>query len=400
MYRILLIIACLAYIIYGDCIVKLPEDIPKAEPLYLNTIRSGKQIKYSLIAPTNNTLRVKTNSLITLSCSGRRNFIFNTNRNFTTLLCRSGTIFQDESNYSVDIRQLNCTKIPESELRVSQSKCAHNRGYIYKVGFNVFQNVFLTNFKICYDNKSENTFYSENIINGAAIKYAVKESDRRVFKSDGMTKSTSQINTLYTKSNQKAVFENLFGKHQNYINNSMFLSRGHLTPDADFIFSYEQLSTYYYANVAPEFQSVNGGNWVRVENMVRTLAGDYGVNVQVFTGYYDNLVLDNNDIYLDNMRKIEVPKWFYKVIKNMKTNAAIVVITLNNPFAKLREIREFCPNICEKASLHNKNFKNIKRGYTFCCEVGTFTRIVNDLPTNFTSNGLLNCAFADKLFDE
>lgn len=214
-----------------------------------------------------------------------------------------------------------------------------------------------------------------------------------------MSKSTNQINTLYTKKNQVAVFENLFGASQNYINNTMFLSRGHLTPDADFIFAYEQLSTYYYANVAPEFQSVNGGNWVRVENMARSLAGGYGTNFQIFTGYYDNLILQNRQIYLDQTRKIEIPKWFYKAIKNIETNAAIVVITLNNPFAKLRDINEFCPNVCERASLNNRNFKNIKRGYTFCCEVSSFTSIVNDLPSNFTANSLLNCALANKLFD-
>lgn len=214
-----------------------------------------------------------------------------------------------------------------------------------------------------------------------------------------MTKSTNQINTFYTRKNQLTVFENLFGKNQNYINTSMFLSRGHLTPDADFIFAYEQLSTYYYANVAPEFQSVNGGNWVRVENMARTLAADYGTRFQVFTGYYDNLILGNRQIYLDQNQKIEVPKWFFKAIKNIETNAAIVVIALNNPFAKQRDIREFCPNVCERASLNNKNFKNIKRGYTFCCEVNTFTSVVNDLPSNFTANNLLNCAQANRLFD-
>lgn len=214
-----------------------------------------------------------------------------------------------------------------------------------------------------------------------------------------MAGSTNRINTFYTKKNQIAIFESIFGQTQKYINNSMFLSRGHLAPDADFIFAYEQLSTYYYANVAPEFQSVNGGNWVRVENMARTLASDYGSTFQIYSGYYDDLILENKMIFLDPSRKIEVPKWFYKAIKNLKTNAAIVIITLNNPFERLNNIREFCTNVCERASLNNKNFKNIKRGYTFCCELGEFKEVVNDLPSNFTANSLLNCAYANNLFE-
>lgn len=186
MYQILLIISIFAHLIDGknsknislrsqfqvpgDCIIKLPADIPKAEPLYINTFRSGKQLKYSLHVPSNNTLRVRTNSLITLSCTGKKNVIFNTKQNSTTLTCSSGTIFKDENNFSIDIRHLNCSKIPESELKITRSKCANNRGYIYNVGFSVFPHVFLTNFRICYDNRSENTFYAENNINGAAIK--------------------------------------------------------------------------------------------------------------------------------------------------------------------------------------------------------------------------------------
>lgn len=51
-----------------------------------------------------------------------------------------------------------------------------------------------------------------------------------------------------------------------------FISRGHLSPDGDFIFAHEQLLTYFFVNVAPQWQSINGGNWVRIENYVRKLA--------------------------------------------------------------------------------------------------------------------------------
>lgn len=136
----------------------------------MNTFRSGRQIKYNLFVPTNNTLRVRSNSLITLFCTGKRNSISSSTQNSTTLKCRSGTTFENENGSLVDIRKINCTKIPESELKITRNRCANNRGYIYNVGFSIFRNEFLTNFKICYDNRTENTFYSEHLINGAVIK--------------------------------------------------------------------------------------------------------------------------------------------------------------------------------------------------------------------------------------
>ena len=36
-----------------------------------------------------------------------------------------------------------------------------------------------------------------------------------------------------------------------------YFARGHLSPDADFIDGAEQDATYYFFNVAPQFQSFN-----------------------------------------------------------------------------------------------------------------------------------------------
>ena len=51
-----------------------------------------------------------------------------------------------------------------------------------------------------------------------------------------------------------------------------FIAKGHLSPDADFIFAHEQLLTYFYVNMAPQWQSINTGNWLKVERNVRKLA--------------------------------------------------------------------------------------------------------------------------------
>ena len=48
--------------------------------------------------------------------------------------------------------------------------------------------------------------------------------------------------------------------------------QGHLAPDAAFVYEVLQDATYYYFNVAPQFQSFNNGNWKAVEFHVRSLA--------------------------------------------------------------------------------------------------------------------------------
>ena len=54
-----------------------------------------------------------------------------------------------------------------------------------------------------------------------------------------------------------------------------FPAQGHLSPDAGFIYNVEQDATYYFLNVAPQFQSFNNGNWKSLEINTRDLATKY-----------------------------------------------------------------------------------------------------------------------------
>ena len=53
---------------------------------------------------------------------------------------------------------------------------------------------------------------------------------------------------------------------------STYLARGHLSPDADFVWDALQNATYYFINAAPQFQSFNNGNWKALEGAVRDYA--------------------------------------------------------------------------------------------------------------------------------
>ena len=51
--------------------------------------------------------------------------------------------------------------------------------------------------------------------------------------------------------------------------------QGHLSPDAAFIYNVMQDATYYFFNVAPQFQAFNNGNWKSLEYNTRDLGTKY-----------------------------------------------------------------------------------------------------------------------------
>ena len=51
-----------------------------------------------------------------------------------------------------------------------------------------------------------------------------------------------------------------------------WFARGHLSPDAAFLYDFEKFATYFYINVDPQFQAFNALNWKYAEEEARTLA--------------------------------------------------------------------------------------------------------------------------------
>lgn len=185
------------------------------------------------------------------------------------------------------------------------------------------------------------------------------------------------------------------GSTQKYFNATSFLARGHLTPDADFVFPSAQFSTYFLMNVCPQFQSINAGNWLKVESLTRRIAEHFNNDLTIYTGVYKQLKLKNINVgnnvplYLGNRDKIPVPEWIWKVLKNEAANSAIVFITLNNPFALANEIQEFCTNVCDRTFLNLKHFQNARKGYTYCCELNEFKSIVKTLPASLSARNTI-----------
>lgn len=220
----------------------------------------------------------------------------------------------------------------------------------------------------------------------------IKESDRVSFKIDGIPKR-AKAEVRYRKQEQIARFKGILGRSQHYFSNSSFLSRGHLTPDADFVFSSAQFATYFYANVCPQFQSINGGNWNRVENIARELAAQEQTNLDIYTGSYGQLALPSSSgdivpLYMSETDQIEVPEYFWKVVHNPHTDAAIVFVTMNNPFARRSDVSELCPDVCAQSGIEFT--QNARRGFTYCCTYTDFARHLSPAPLRVNRLLVLN----------
>lgn len=213
---------------------------------------------------------------------------------------------------------------------------------------------------------------------------AISESRRVNFKIDGVPKRV-KAEVSYRKQEQIQHFKKILGRSQNYFTNSSFLSRGHMTPDADFIFTSGQFATYFYTNVCPQFQTINGGNWRRVEGLARQLAEQEQTKLDIYTGTYRQLTLPSADgdlvhLYMSDTNQIEVPEYVWKIVHNPRTHAAIVFITSNNPFARRSDIQELCPDVCRQSGIEFS--QTARRGFTQCCSYDDFSRILSPHPLN------------------
>lgn len=162
-----------------------------------------------------------------------------------------------------------------------------------------------------------------------------------------------------------------------------FIARGHLAPDADFIFGSWQFLTYFYANVAPQWQSINAGNWLATEKNVRKKAIELGRDLTVYTGTQGILTLPNakgqaTPLYLnDDAQTIPIPDNFWKVLYDAETKQGIALVGSNNPLLD-SEDNLLCKNVCEANGW--STIRDFRKGLIYCCTVADFQKAVSYAP--------------------
>lgn len=364
------------------CSISFPKNDDLLQPVLLTNSSSV----YNFSIPTGKNLTFDASKPLSLLCSPSENHIEGTYTNLTSIFCSSGETFLSNGKH-IDFGNINCKSYVKASVSVTRKKCGQNLGNIINIGYQVSKRQFLTLITTCFDVDGGNALYANHTVHGEAFPAFSHQSFRPPFSEQGMSYNL-RPNELYKQKNQKKMLQDLLRLRSvsHYYPAGQFLARGHLAADADFAYAPLQFATYFYVNVCPQWQSINAGNWLTVESMVRKAAGRRKEPLQIFTGTHEILNLPDlngypTEIYLDELERLPVPKYLWKIVYNERTREGIAFVAINNPF--LDEVYDsdiLCTDICDDYNWSHANFGNIKKGYVFCCNVLDLKEVVPTIP--------------------
>lgn len=209
---------------------------------------------------------------------------------------------------------------------------------------------------------------------------------------DGLIYSNVVINleSVYNKNKQSVLFSRIEAatgcKKSITIDNLRFLAKGHLAPMGDFNFGALQIGTFHFANAAPQWQSFNGGNWLKLENAVRNWAVQSQSKLTVYTGTYGTFAYGGKDVYLTVDRNgksiVPVPAVFWKVVFDEAKNEAVAFVGLNDMNGNVEEnpAKTVCrEDLCDRIRWVDFPADPFK-GLMYCCEVSDFSATVKTMP--------------------
>lgn len=252
-------------------------------------------------------------------------------------------------------------------------------------------------YEVCHDNETASTFWSHHQLT-PKNQHFQRSVERVPFLKGNFYKGISP-NSLYSKNVQRKTVAMILGSQQiadEIIsgNSDLFMARGHMAAKADFIFGAHQLLTFYFINVAPQWQTFNGGNWLAVEIGVKKFIEKRNIDTDVYTGTYGIFTYpdvhgDEQEIYLAwdkkaGQHRIPVPRFYYKVLIAEEIQAGIVFIGVNHPYLTMKQIKSdniLCPDVSNEVDYIQWDRTNITAGYSYACSVEDFTKVVTDLPT-------------------
>ncbi|XP_035911335.1 uncharacterized protein LOC118511861 [Anopheles stephensi] len=350
---------------------------------------------YHLLQPSGPFFEWRRAETIVAGCSPAKNTLTNTGTDLATISCIENQEFNlVGSSKRISVSDVSCSSAVSGAIQPSNKLCANGAGHLYDVGFSIKGKEFIKLFQVCYNATKSSTIYSEHQILGKAISHAQINNNRPAFKLGGITSSV-RLASVYTQRHQQERFTTLLGSSAQaakYINSSSYLAKGHLTPDGDAVLDSWAGSTYFFINAAPEWQVVNGGNWLRVENAARKVASQLDDTVHVYSGVYDILRLPDKNgnpvsVSLGDDGTVEVPKWLWKVVVHQQSGKGIALISLNNPFATVPET--LCEDICSRYGWHQKEFQDLRKGYTHCCSVPAAQKAIKLIPKSIKCNEML-----------
>eukprot|EP00091_Calanus_sinicus_P020910 TRINITY_DN5982_c0_g1_i1.p1 TRINITY_DN5982_c0_g1~~TRINITY_DN5982_c0_g1_i1.p1 ORF type:complete len:403 (+),score=107.57 TRINITY_DN5982_c0_g1_i1:79-1287(+) len=326
------------------------QDWPEWPPIVTNEV--GDLI-LAAGEENNRVIDLDEDQTVLISCGGGGEFADGTLGHVDGLYalyarCLGGTEFEityddtDPSEIKMNFRDLGCEAQPLDSNEIVGTCGPNNEGKEIVIGFDMLpahsgtEAAVLT---VCYDTETSVNIWSRHSL-WDEINARDHNNDSPFFNPDDYF--DFDVNHYYTMATQKETIagivrsEDLADKYVQDFDSGLFLARGHLAPNADFIFYSWMDATYHFVNVAPQWQAFNGGNWMYFENGCRDFAVDRQLDLVVYTGTHGVCQLEDVDgemvdIFLYNGDRLPVPRYYWKVLFDPLAGAGVAVIGVNNP---------------------------------------------------------------------
>lgn len=397
------------------CVIDINNNLSEPQPLLVRPLST------TVLQPQgpNSLIRLHHGEQIELICSDSFTAPFKGHKGLL-VRCIQNQTFSVAGN-QFHFTAFKCNSYPKHIARRTGAFCYNGNGTMAEIGFDIAADRFLHVMNVCLNEAIQNTYYAHFRL-GPGNHGHQRNFPRPDFEVGMFFNHSKDFRFLYTRRNQRLTFGRLLGEQvvPQLFNDStwLFLARGHLMAKSDNVLGNQQRSTFYYINAAPQWQSFNGGNWAKTENALRDFVGVNNLYVQVYTGTFGIFsLLDCSgkrtvDVYLDIQRwtkndcsgrgpiprpwgRLPVPLFYYKVVLNEFTDQGVALIGLNNPHATEADIRsgkyDLCPDVSDQIDwMENSwNRTNIHLGYSYACEVNTFVKVVDHLPSTVRAGRLL-----------
>ncbi|KAJ1526129.1 hypothetical protein ONE63_009292 [Megalurothrips usitatus] len=370
--------------------------LPTKEPLVLKDGLNGGELAFHE-PDSGDAVVLAAGERVRLVCAGKGNGF----TNFKSSQDLTAECVEDDAflvnGQSVQVHQLGC-KAEASNSARKVGTCGDNGQFTQiRIGFEVGDD-FVTQIENCFDSRTFDAVYSRAHLTPAI---AGHESGVQRPKNFQPTFYENLVpNTLYIRKNQRSAIAQLLGSAelaQKYIgdDSTHFLARGHLSAKADHIQGPQQRATFYYINVAPQWQTFNGDNWEKLESSVRDWVVSSGRSVHVVTGTWGTATLPDKDgketeLYLQaDKQYIRVPKYYWKVVYDPATKQAAAFVGLNNPYHETQPADVLCEDVCARYNWLSWKASNQQSGYGFCCDVNELRKIVTTIPADIEAESLL-----------
>ncbi|XP_062131544.1 uncharacterized protein LOC133842467 [Drosophila sulfurigaster albostrigata] len=382
--------------IYGDCEFLVNGDLNDPAPLF------SRHASYEIVVPDpTDTVRLTNGELLDMFCPGVGFAAPFANRTQLTAQCLQQKYFLVDGQIH-PFSDFSCTAWPTYTALRTGRQCNGGTDLV-KAGFEVEDGGFLHTYDVCHDEVNEVTRYVHHVLYPSSYDYQHGVSRPNFIELDFY--GGRDVNTKYTQVQQNITISGILGMDASpYFNytEDRILARGHMVAKTDMIFGAAHQATFLFINVAPQWQSFNGGNWERVETSVRKFVADRNLTTDCYTGIYGVSTLPDvngteRELYLDfdenNNGLIPVPMLYFRVIIDRATREGIVLIGVNNPYVTLEQIQKdyiLCDDVGHRISWITWLKEDLHEGYSYACTVEDFTAVVKDLPLeDLQTNGVL-----------